>query len=85
MYACTPAAMQDADLALFRGHPLSVYATPVGTWVDGVRRFDAARDGDDARLTVRPDERIDTVVLSDHEDADRCLEGVDLLAFLGAR
>lgn len=76
---------KDADLALFRGHPLSVYATPVGTWVDGVRRFDAARDGDDARLTVRPDERIDTVVLSDHEDADRCLEGVDLLAFLGAR
>ncbi len=76
---------KDGDLALFRGHPLSVYGVPVGTWVDGVRRFDLARDGDDARLAVRPDEKIDTVTLSTGHDADRCLEGVDLLDFLDLR
>lgn len=68
---------KDGDLALFRGHPLSVYAVPVGTWVDGIRRFDADRDGDDARLSVRPDERVDTATLHVHDD-HRCMEGVDL-------
>ncbi|MCA0202625.1 MAG: amidohydrolase, partial [Proteobacteria bacterium] len=61
----------------FRGHPLSVYAVPVRTWVDGIRRFDADRDGDDARLSVRPDERVDTATLHVHDD-HRCMEGVDL-------
>ncbi len=76
---------KDGDLALFRGHPLSVYAVPTGTWVDGIRRFDLARDGDDPRLSVRPDEAIENVVISTGHDHDRCLEGVDLLDFLDAR
>lgn len=72
---------KDADLALFRGHPLSVYGVPVGTWVDGVRYFDIDRDGDDARLTVRPNEAVDAATLFTHDDAHRCMQGVSLLEF----
>jgi imidazolonepropionase-like amidohydrolase len=45
---------KDADLALFSAHPLSIYARVEQTLVDGVVRFDAARDGDDQRLVVDP-------------------------------
>ena len=65
---------KDADLAVFEGHPLSVYARPVLTVVDGVVRFDAARDGDDMRLDVDPAQPLDEVRLAGHED-HRCLEG----------
>jgi imidazolonepropionase-like amidohydrolase len=37
---------KDADVVLWSGHPLSVYARAEATWVDGVRYFDLA---DDAR------------------------------------
>ena len=49
---------KDADLALFSAHPLSVYAVVEKTLVDGVVRFDRARDGDDQRLYVDPSEEI---------------------------
>jgi imidazolonepropionase-like amidohydrolase len=65
---------KDADLALFRGHPLSAYTIPMMTIVDGVVRFDRERDPDDVRLVVEPDEPIDEVTLAaDHES---CLVGV---------
>lgn len=35
---------KDADLVLWSDHPLSIGARAEGTWVDGVRYFDAARD-----------------------------------------
>jgi imidazolonepropionase-like amidohydrolase len=35
---------KDADLVLWNDHPLSVYAKPLATWVDGVRYFDLERD-----------------------------------------
>ena len=73
---------KDGDLALFRNHPLSTYAVPMGTWVDGIRRFDFDADGDDARLTVRPDEKIDATTIHGHDDEHRCMEGVDLLDFI---
>ncbi|MEL6615890.1 MAG: amidohydrolase, partial [Bacteroidota bacterium] len=45
---------KDADLALFSDHPLSVYTRVETTWVDGIARFDAARDGhDQPRLPAR--------------------------------
>lgn len=49
---------KDADLALFRGHPLSTFAIPVMTIVDGVVRFDRDRDPDDMRLLVDPEEEV---------------------------
>ncbi|MEM1056061.1 MAG: amidohydrolase [Bacteroidota bacterium] len=49
---------KDADLALFTAHPLSIYTTVAKTYVDGIARFDAERDGDDQRLYVDPDSEI---------------------------
>ena len=54
---------KDADLVLFDAHPLSVYAVPQMTFVDGIARFDRTRDGDDQRLFVDPEEEIQEVLL----------------------
>lgn len=37
-------AGKDADLVLWNNHPLSIYATPEKTWVDGVPYFDRQED-----------------------------------------
>ena len=46
---------KDGDIAIFEGHPLSVYAVPEMTFVDGVKVFDRAADPDDVRLEVDPE------------------------------
>lgn len=57
---------KDADLALFSDHPLSVYAVPQRTYVDGVVRFDRNDDPDDMRLQVDPESVVEeTVVWND--------------------
>lgn len=35
---------KQADLVLWDSHPLSVYAQPLATWIDGARYFDVERD-----------------------------------------
>ena len=66
---------KDADLVLFEGHPLSAYAVPQLTIVDGVVRFDREADPDDVRLWVDPEQPIDeTTLAADH--ADSCLQDV---------
>jgi imidazolonepropionase-like amidohydrolase len=67
---------KDADLALFRGHPLSAYAVPVMTVVDGVVRFDREADPDDMRLFVDPAEEVDDATLHAEHDSERCMQGV---------
>lgn len=67
---------KQADLALFTGHPLSIYARPVMTIVDGVIRFDAENDPDDMRLKIDPEENVSATMLY-HEHDDRCMEGVE--------
>ena len=66
---------KDADLVLFDGHPLSVYAVPQMTIVDGVVRFDRAADPDDVRLFVDPEEPVDETTLAG-EHAHTCLQDV---------
>jgi len=65
---------KDADLALFRGHPLSTYTIPVMTVVDGVVRFDRDADPDDQRILVDPALAVDDGTL--HEDHESCLQDV---------
>ncbi len=45
---------KDGDLTLFDGHPLSVYAIPAMTFVDGIKYFDRFEDADDMRLQISP-------------------------------
>ncbi|NNF03863.1 MAG: amidohydrolase family protein [Rhodothermales bacterium] len=47
---------KDGDIVIFDGHPLSVYAVPEQTYVDGVKYFDRFEDVDDMRLRVDPSE-----------------------------
>ena len=68
---------KDADLALFTAHPLSVYTRVSMTFVDGIARFDAARDGDDQRLYVDPSEDVPNVRLhANGLQGDACLRDV---------
>jgi len=45
---------KDGDVVLFDSHPLSVYAIPELTFVDGVKYFDRMDDPDDMRLQISP-------------------------------
>ncbi len=75
---------KDGDLAIFDKHPLSIYAVPQKTIVDGITYFDIDRDADDMRLAVDPEASIDTVILHDHSDHHRCLHvgSLDLYGLL---
>jgi imidazolonepropionase-like amidohydrolase len=70
---------KDGDIAIFRAHPLSIYAVPQMTIVDGVVEFDINEDADDMRLDVNP-ETTDNMWL-DYDLDHRCMEGVN--AFFG--
>lgn len=65
---------KDGDIAIFSAHPLSVYAVPQMTIVDGIVRFDVNEDADDMRLDVNP-ETTDNMMLEYNVD-HRCMEGV---------
>jgi len=67
---------KDADIAIFKGHPLSVYAVPQFTIVDGIVRFDI-NDPADMRLSVSPSEAVPSFFEAhDHHDEDKCMQGV---------
>ena len=63
---------------MFSAPPLSVYARVDMTFVDGVARFDRARDGDDQRLYVDPDEEITALPSQSSAHSASCLLGTDL-------
>ena len=68
---------KDGDLAIFSAHPLSIYAIPEYTVVDGVIRFNRSTDAADMRLDVDPEETTPTFYewhQHDHEH-DGCMEG----------
>ncbi len=67
---------KDADLAVFDGHPLSVYAVPQMTFVDGVRYFDRQRDPDDVRLFVDPEASLDDGAMISNDEHLHELEAV---------
>lgn len=68
---------KQADLVIFEGHPLSVYAIPQMTFVDGVKYFDIDKDPDDMRLKVSASEAIEPIFLKEHNH--RCMQDVDFL------
>ncbi len=69
---------KDGDVAIFKGHPLSVYAIPMVTLVDGVVRFDREKDADDVRVYVDPKAAIETSVLQEvGHDHNACMQGAE--------
>jgi imidazolonepropionase-like amidohydrolase len=56
---------KDGDIALFKNHPLSIYARPKMTIVDGIIRFDSDNDPDDMRIDINPEE--ETPAFFEHE------------------
>ena len=73
---------KEADLAVFDGHPLSIYGRPRLTIVDGVVRFDAEEDPDDMRLYVDPEAPVDVASTEHHTHHEGCLRDADLFDLL---
>jgi imidazolonepropionase-like amidohydrolase len=77
---------KQADLVIFEGHPLSSYAVPQMTFVDGVKYFDRKTDKEDQRQFVAATEMVEPIFLRANEEAHRCMQDVDKYfeAFQGA-
>ena len=54
---------KQADLVIFEGHPLSSYAVPQMTFVDGVKYFDIKKDNNDQRQWVAATELVEPIFL----------------------
>jgi len=68
---------KDADIAIFKGHPLSVYAVPQLTLVDGQVRFDINKDPDDVRVDINPNEKYATYFETEKNNENTgCLRGI---------
>jgi len=68
---------KDADIAIFKGHPLSVYAVPQKTLVDGQVRFDIEKDPDDTRIDINPNEKYSTFYETERNyENSGCLRGI---------
>lgn len=69
---------KDGDIAIFKNHPLSIYATPMLTIVDGIVRFDLENDPHDMRTEIDPEEDTPTFMeQSSGHSHDACLEGTE--------
>lgn len=58
---------KDGDIAIFNAHPLSTYAVPQKTIIDGIKYFDRDTDEADQRIMVNPETAIDVVSVSASE------------------
>ena len=56
---------KDGDVAIFNAHPLSIYAIPQMTIVDGIVKFDINENPDDMRLMVNPETDIEEIFMYD--------------------
>lgn len=75
---------KDGDIAIFSAHPLSIYAVPQMTIVDGIVRFDIENDDDDMRIDIDPEEKFDDTFMDlNAEDEERCMQDVFNELFLG--
>lgn len=71
---------KDADIAIFKGHPLSVYAVPQTTLVDGVVRFDRVKDVADQRIYVDPKQTTDvTLHETNGHNHDTCMQNAEYI------
>lgn len=69
---------KEGDVAVFKNHPLSIYALPMVTIVDGIVRFDRENDPADMRIYPDAEEKIDVTFWTE-EDHDRCMANTEFL------
>jgi len=70
---------KEGDIAIFNAHPLSIYAIPQMTIVDGLVYFDINNDSNDMRVDINPEEAEPMFMMESkaHDHAnDACMEGV---------
>lgn len=68
---------KDGDVVIFNNHPLSIYAVPQQTIVDGIVRFDINNDPDDVRLDIDPEEKISSsFYYQGKHNEERCMQDV---------
>lgn len=72
---------KDADIAIFDKHPLSVYAVPQMTFVDGVKYFDLTDSKGDKRIFVNPESTISDIMIYERHEDHRCLEDANMVNF----
>jgi imidazolonepropionase-like amidohydrolase len=72
---------KDADVAIFSNHPLSIYAVPQYTIVDGVVRFDIHKDPDDIRLNIDPEENLPAFFYY-REELNHCMQDTEFSSLL---
>ena len=72
---------KDGDIAIFENHPLSIYAVPQMTFIDGVKYFDIENDLADQRIYVDPESDIEDVIIFHREDHDMCMHEDNILNF----
>lgn len=70
---------KEGDVAVFDQHPLSIYAIPQLTIIDGIIRFDRQNDRADMRMAVDPTQPVPAFHLEDHhlQHVDRCMQGTE--------
>lgn len=72
---------KDGDVAIWSGHPLSIYSKALKTYINGAKYFDRAKDPDDMRLEVSPKVGFDEALArTEHwyhmdEENHTCLKG----------
>ena len=66
---------KEGDVVIFNKHPLSIYAIPEYTIVDGIIRFDINKDATDMRVDIDPESTIPTYIHSQTHDHDKCMQG----------
>lgn len=70
---------KEGDFVIFENHPLSIYAKPIMTFIDGTKYFDIDADQDDIRIYVNPEEKIDiTREMTEHE---KCMANTEWIFF----
>lgn len=68
---------KQADMVIFDNHPLSVYAVPMMTFIDGVKYFDIKENADDQRLKISATEMVEPIFLSG--ESHRCMQDTEFL------
>ena len=68
---------KQADMVIFDNHPLSVYAVPMMTFIDGIKYFDSKENADDQRLKISATEMVEPIFLSG--ESHRCMQDTEFL------